>query len=238
MVLDEVTTTIFQQTWKMYDLFLFKIYQVEKLNLKRKRYQKTDAIYFISPSRESIQKLIEDFEDPDRIQYGAVHLCFAGHVSDEQVELILKCKNLTSRLRTTKEINMHFYLFEDNIFTLNKKDAFYLFNTDMNDVRTTSYLESLGYQLFTVCSILLERPYIQFQENSRFAETVAKFVKTNCDEFGTRLKQVEKKDKFRNPRARLIILDRSFDLCAPVQHDFAYQSLVYDTKETVSFISK
>jgi syntaxin-binding protein 1 len=234
MILDDVTTTIFQQTCKMYDLFLFKIYHVEKLSKKRKRYDKTDAVYFISPSRESIQHLIDDFTDPDRIQYGAVHLCFAGRISDAQIELIQKCKNLTSRLKTCKEINMHFYMFEDNIFTLNRPESFYLFNTDLNDVRTNSFLESLGYQLFTVCSILLEKPYIQFQGNSVFSESVAKFVKSNCDEFYDRLKAIEKKDKFRTPRARLIILDRSFDLCSPVQHDFAYQSLVYDTKETVS----
>ena len=218
----------------MYDLFLFKIYQIEKLNKKRKRYEKTDAIYFISPSRESIQHLIDDFSNPERIQYGAVHLCFAGHISDEQIELIQKCKNLTSRLQTCKEINMHFYMFEDNIFTLNRPESFYLFNTEFNDVRTTSFLESLGYQLFTVCSILLENPYIQYQEDSKFAQSVAKFVKSNCDDFYRRLRETEKKDKFMNPRARLIILDRSFDLISPVQHDFAYQSLVYDTKETVS----
>lgn len=235
MVLDDVTTKIFKQTCKMYDLLLFKVYHIEKLSLKRKRYQKTDAIYFISPSRESIQQLIDDFSDLDRIQYGSVHLCFAGHVSDEQLSLISKCKLLINRLKTLKEINIHFYLFEDNVFTLNKPEAFYLFNTDLADIRTSSFLEALGYQLFTVCSILLENPYIQYQENSKFAESVAKFVSRNCEDFYSKLKQTEKKDKYRNPRARLIILDRSFDLVAPTQHDFAYQSLVYDTKETVSW---
>lgn len=189
MVLDDVTTTIFKQTCKMYDLLLYKVYQIEKLSLKRKRYQKTDAIYFISPSRESIQYLLNDFSDPERIQYGSVHLCFAGQVSKEQLELISKCKPLVTRLKTFKELNIHFYLFEDNVFTLNKPEAFYLFNTDMSDIRTTSFLELLGYQLFTVCSILLERPYIQFQEDSKYAEMVAKFVDKNCTEFYEHLKQ-------------------------------------------------
>lgn len=218
----------------MYDLLQYRVYQIEKLSLKRKRYQKTDAIYFISPSRESIQFLIDDFSDLERIQYGSVHLCFAGHITDEQLGLISKCKELIKRLKSFKEINIHFYLFEDNVFTLYKPEGFYLFNSPLNDIRTTSFLEGIGYQLFTVCSILLERPYIQFQESSKFAETVGKFVKQNCDDFYDKMRQAEKKDKQRNPRARLIILDRSFDLCAPVQHDFAYQSLVYDTKESVS----
>ena len=90
MVLDDLTTTILKQTCTIYDLFLFKVYQIEKLNLIRKRYEKTDAIYFISPSKESIVSLLHDFSDPEKIQYGAVHLCFTGHVSDEHIELILK----------------------------------------------------------------------------------------------------------------------------------------------------
>eukprot|EP00344_Euplotes_crassus_P010731 CAMPEP_0197000166 /NCGR_PEP_ID=MMETSP1380-20130617/5172_1 /TAXON_ID=5936 /ORGANISM="Euplotes crassus, Strain CT5" /LENGTH=495 /DNA_ID=CAMNT_0042417361 /DNA_START=399 /DNA_END=1886 /DNA_ORIENTATION=- len=137
-----------------------------------------------------------------------------------------------SRLKTSKEINMQFYLFEDNIFTLNKPEAFYLFNSELNDIRTTSLLEVIGYQLFTVCSILLEKPYIQYQSDSKFAKTLAEFVKSNSDEFYERLKESERGDKSRNPRAKLIIVDRSFDLIAPIQHDFSYQTLVYDTNES------
>lgn len=191
----------------------------------------TDAIYFISPSDESVQKLIDDFSDPNLLQYGSVHLCFAGHVSDSQMARISKCKELVSRLKTFKEINIHFYFFEDNIFTFNKPEAFYLFNSEKNDIRTTSFLQAIGYNLFTVCSILLEKPYIQYQSTSRYAETVAKIVNQNCEDFYSQLRQSEKKDKYKNPRARLIILDRSFDLVAPTQHDFAYQTLVYDTKD-------
>jgi len=139
-----------------------------------------------------------------------------------------------TRLKTSKEINMQFYLFEENIFTLNKPESFYLFNTDLHDIRTTSFLESLGYQLFTVCSILLEKPFIQYHIDSKFSKSVAGFVKSNCDEFYERLKENESNEKCRNPRARLIIVDRSFDLIAPIQHDFAYQSLIYDTDESVS----
>jgi len=34
---------------------------VEKLNLKRKPMKEMEAIYFISPSKESIKKVLEDF---------------------------------------------------------------------------------------------------------------------------------------------------------------------------------
>ena len=35
---------------------------IEKLNLKRKRFPQMHAIYFISPSTNSIENLLKDFE--------------------------------------------------------------------------------------------------------------------------------------------------------------------------------
>ena len=35
----------------------------------------------------------------------------------------------------------------------------------------------------------------------------------------------------REPRARLLILDRSFDIVAPVIHDYFYQNIIYDIRD-------
>ena len=150
MILDDVTTRILEQTCSFYELLEAKVYQIENLYLGRKRYKQTDALYFISPTDESLKRLINDFSKDDRIQYESVHLCFAGHISDDQLKRISMCKNLTKRLRNFQEINLQFYFFEDNIFTLNKPEAFYLFNTDLSDTKTTEYLNHLSYSLFTV----------------------------------------------------------------------------------------
>ena len=72
------------------------------------------------------------------------------------------CKNLMSRLRTFKEINLDFNFFEDDVFTFNMKDSMYLFSTPSHDPYRTVYLNSIANKLFTVCSILLENPYIQY----------------------------------------------------------------------------
>jgi predicted ATP-grasp superfamily ATP-dependent carboligase len=83
MIADDFTTRIlFKETCKMYDLMKAKVFQVEKIEKKRKTYQKTDAIYFISPTLQSIEHLINDFKTKGKPQYGCVHLCMAGHVND------------------------------------------------------------------------------------------------------------------------------------------------------------
>jgi len=35
----------------------------------------------------------------------------------------------------------------------------------------------------------------------------------------------------REPRATMLIVDRSFDLVSPVIHDYYYQNIVYDTRD-------
>lgn len=78
----------------------------------------------------------------------------------------------------------------------------------MSSTKTTDYLSKLSYNLFTVCTILLEKPYVQFQTDSRFAGIVARNVNQSLEDFYEKMRQSEKQDKFKNPRARLIILDR------------------------------
>lgn len=63
--------------------------------------------------------------------------------------------------------------------------------------------------------------------SSKLAEKVGKAVHQNFNDF-------EKKAPehiFKEPRANLLILDRSFDMTAPLLHDYAYECLVFETVE-------
>ena len=114
--------SIFSSCCQFYELVSnSKIYHVEKLEKKRKKYQKTDAIYFITPSEQSIKALIADFPDEASKKYGAVHLCYTSHVSDELLLPIAQNRYLAPRVASFCEINLDFYLFNDNCFHLNMK---------------------------------------------------------------------------------------------------------------------
>jgi len=65
MVLDTPALKVFSSCCKFFELYNSNLYHVEKLEVKRKRFPKTDAIYFISPSEKSITHLINDFKDYD-----------------------------------------------------------------------------------------------------------------------------------------------------------------------------
>ena len=77
----------------MYDLIEYgSIYQIEKLELTRKRYPQSDVIYFLETmNSKSLQHVVDDFppddEDPFNYDsYGQVHLCFSQPFTDSKVK--------------------------------------------------------------------------------------------------------------------------------------------------------
>lgn len=54
---------------------------LEKLELQRKSFPNANAIYYISPSEESMSRLFEDFKDEKDRKYLSISLLFSGLVS-------------------------------------------------------------------------------------------------------------------------------------------------------------
>jgi syntaxin-binding protein 1 len=61
MVVDNSALKVFSSCCKFFDLYSHELFHVELLSKKRKRFQNSDGIYFISPTAESIDLLIEDY---------------------------------------------------------------------------------------------------------------------------------------------------------------------------------
>jgi len=54
LVMDSSALKVFSSCCKMFDVYQAGMYHIERLEKKRKKYPKTDAIYFISPNKLSI----------------------------------------------------------------------------------------------------------------------------------------------------------------------------------------
>jgi hypothetical protein len=65
LVMDKSALKVFSSCCKLFEVYKAGLYHIERLESKRKRYPSTDAIYFISPTRFSIQKMIADFNLAD-----------------------------------------------------------------------------------------------------------------------------------------------------------------------------
>jgi syntaxin-binding protein 1 len=61
LVVDQRSVNMLSRTCKMFDVIGSQMYMIESLEHARKSFPHTDAIYFISPSKQSIKSLIEDY---------------------------------------------------------------------------------------------------------------------------------------------------------------------------------
>jgi hypothetical protein len=70
LVLDDATAKVMSRFCDVFDLMESgSVYQIERLALQRKRYPQSDVVYFIKPTRASIDKVVADFPDEDKFDY-------------------------------------------------------------------------------------------------------------------------------------------------------------------------
>ena len=65
LVMDASALKVFSSCCKMFDMYNAGLYHIERLEVVRKKYPNTNAIYLISPTEASIQHLLKDFQKPD-----------------------------------------------------------------------------------------------------------------------------------------------------------------------------
>ena len=66
---DRLSTRILSACCKMTDIMQERITLIEDLTKKRQPITNMEAIYFITPSEDSIARVLSDFADPARPQY-------------------------------------------------------------------------------------------------------------------------------------------------------------------------
>jgi hypothetical protein len=81
LVLDHHTTRIANAAISMHEITEHGVTCVEDLMRNREPFRKYEAIYFISPLEESVDKVISDFQDKSNAKYAAAHLFFSSRMS-------------------------------------------------------------------------------------------------------------------------------------------------------------
>mmetsp|Transcript_14020 Transcript_14020/g.11997 ORF Transcript_14020/g.11997 Transcript_14020/m.11997 type:complete len:614 (+) Transcript_14020:59-1900(+) len=233
MVCDSMTTRIVSSCTKMIELLEEGVVAIEKLELQRKPFPKMHVIYFITPTKESIDRLCQDFDKPKEPQYGNVHLFFTNKVENPYMDLMSKKKALIERVVTFKEANLDFLCPQDTVFSLDMPESLPVLFSKKDSSEYNQMVERIGYKLATVIPTLFdfEKFHIIYNKNSKndVSEKVAKIVKERVKRF----LQLKKNDDEDEPPApcKIIIMDRAIDPLTPFLHDFHYWPMVYDLLE-------
>lgn len=235
LVMDEYTIKLISLYVKMIELLECGVSNIEKLELKRKRFEKMHAIYFICPKDESVDKLISDFSDKKSPQYKKIHILFVSVLPSHLMEKLAKNQEIMSRLRSIFEFNQDFFAIESNIFSFSMSQAFSSIyskkaSAEKNIAEIASKLVTVVANIhkFWSIDVLFQKP-VQENNFSEFSNSIALKFKEGVMSLLKNLKKENSNllDKEAG-KITLLILDRSIDALTPLLHDFYYQPMLYD----------
>ena len=130
---------------------------VETLEKKREPIPSMEAIYFLTPSEESINMLMEDFSKTVT-QYKAAHVYFTEVIPDHLFKTLSKSA-AGKAVKSLVEVNISFTPYESKVFSLEVQPNMSLaYSPDR-----TGTLERMAEQLATLCCTLGEFPSIRYR---------------------------------------------------------------------------
>lgn len=213
---------------------------VEHIDMSREPLPRLPALYFLTPTPESIQLLSS--ESPT--QYLNFSLFFTSRLPDFQMDLLRQNAPFLRRVRALVELDVPFLSLQSQLFSFARPGASIpqLHAPDMAKDRSEE-LSALSERLTDMCKLVAPDVQWSVRSDATSAATrvVASLVLEQLETARTvraSAKQHEDKEKeeseddneedVRPDKATLLIVDRATDLISPLVHEFSYQAIVHD----------
>jgi len=223
LVLDRLSVRIMSACCKMKDVIDKGITLVEDLSKNRQPMPTFEVIYFITPTKDSIDRIIDDFNVDRKYKY--VHIYFTDSCPESLFKLLGQSK-ITKYIKTLKEVNIAFLPYESQIFSLDCQNSFEAIYSPDHVNKRERVLERIAEQLSTVCATLGEYPAIRYRQEGNNSMILAQFLQNKLNAFKADNPTMgEGPDK---ARSQLIIVDRGFDPVSVLLHELTYQAMVQD----------
>lgn len=244
LILDQSTTKIISSLVTTFDLLSENVLLLENLQLVRKPFPTISAIYFITPSADSIDRMLKDFKDAKTQMYLCAHVFFTDPVSSTLMTTMKSHKYFSSVVRTLQIVNLNFSCPYENEFSLDMQATIpRIFSQEELNVREP-VAQEIASKLATLIPNLLEYKKIHIIHgknerndiSKRVAELLYSKVKSMVE---LREKSVEERkdhDSYDEeddmedliPPIKILIVDRAADPLTPLTHDLYYRSLMVD----------
>jgi syntaxin-binding protein 1 len=235
LVVDKHTLKIIHAACNLNELLDENITLVESLERKRQPYPSQDAIYFISPTPESVDIVIQDFTvsryNTSGQLYSNIHLFFTSALDDR---LFFKLKQSTAikYIKTCKEFYLDFIANESQCFSMERNMALVaFFGTQVSADYLRNEYSILSRQLTSFLISIGEFPIIRYSRmnsSERVTGRLASLLYEDLQKYSS-----GEGSNFQQGKSILLILDRTTDLVAPILHEFTYQAMAFDLLPSV-----
>jgi len=217
LVLDEKGMKILSKYLTVSESINMGLLSLESISSKRQPFKNYSAIYYISPTDDSIKKIKEDFKDKNKRLYKYAHIFFTDPVPESKLEKLC-VDNVINRILTCKEVNLNFLTLDSNLYNFgsvyNFNSLYQLYKFNEN----TAIYESTIDILFSICTLM-----------NLFPNIIYFVLDKNCKKLAMDLnKRLSKYFESKQKNGILLINSRLMDLTAPLNYDLTYINLIFD----------
>ncbi|KAL4592808.1 hypothetical protein LXL04_005813 [Taraxacum kok-saghyz] len=237
LIMDRVTVRIMSCSCKMADITDEGVSLVEQIQKRRQPLPSMDAVYYIQPTKENVDKLLADMSGKSPL-YRDAYVFFSSSISRDLIADIKKEPTIKGRLRGMKEMNLEFFAIDSQCFITDHGNALEeLYGDEENFRKGDECLNAMANRIATVFASMLEFPFVRYRAAKSLDPTT---MTTFCDLLPTKLAAavwnnlMKYKSLTHFPQIEtcdLLILDRSIDQIAPVIHEWTYDAMCHDLLE-------
>ncbi|KAJ1963237.1 syntaxin binding protein 1 [Dipsacomyces acuminosporus] len=258
VVVDKRSLRVLNDVLKLSEVLENDVIRIESIENGRKEDPSTEALYILTPSKQSVDRLIGDFaasqtpaSSPSSRGFGlssslsspattakqptyrAAHVFFTSELPDSLFTL-LKNPSIARYLMALKELCIEYDVHNGRVFLTKLADRpLYRLYSPLLANNCNEELDLISKKLVNVCGALKDDPVVRFfsPDPEVYGNTKARKLAFLFHTEMDRVRQAlppSPASGSGSVRTEIIIVDRSADPFAPILHEFTYEAMVYD----------
>ncbi|KAI9505744.1 Sec1-like protein, partial [Coemansia spiralis] len=258
LVVDKRSLQVLNKTLKLSEILEHDVVRIEKIENNRKDDPDVEALYILTPSKQSITRLINDFPASQQShhhmqhpgaggrpsgahpgtsarkqpRYRCAHVFFTSELPNNLLKLI-KSSGVTPYIKALRELCIEYDVHDSHVFlTRLFNHPLYRIYSPLISSLFNDELEMISKKLANVCGALKENPVVRYLllDQEMHGDTKARPLAFLFHTEMDRIRDALPSDNTSKNKlqSELIIVDRSADPFAPVLHEFTYEAMVHD----------